>query len=81
MGRCQLNLVTFIEFISMIFVFVGVYYITIPRIAGIYWMIVAQVCWSVFAIMTGAWFLLAQNIGLMAFNVRGIVNWKKKGIK
>jgi len=76
-----MNIQLIIEFLAMVFVFVGVWYITVPSIKGIYWMIVAQVFWSVFAIMTGAWFLLIQSVVLMGFNVRGIVNWKKKGIE
>lgn len=64
----------------MVLVFAGVWQITIPKKNGLYWMILAQIFWSIFAVMTGSWFLLLQNVVLLGFNVRGIRNWTAKGI-
>ncbi len=70
-----------IEFIATVLVLLGVYFITVPKVLGIYIMILAQIFWTIFAYIKGAPFLLLQNVILMCFNFRGIRNWKKKGIK
>jgi hypothetical protein len=75
-----MELSTVIEFTAMMFVFIGVYLVSLPNIRGIYVMIVAQTFWTIFAIMKGAPFLLMQNVVLMGLNNFAIRNWKRKGV-
>jgi hypothetical protein len=75
-----MELSTVIEFTAMMFVFIGVYLVSLPNIRGIYVMIVAQTFWTIFAIMKGAPFLLMQNVVLMGLNIFAIRNWKRKGV-
>jgi hypothetical protein len=75
-----MELSTVIEFTVMMFVFIGVYLVSLPNIRGIYVMIVAQTFWTIFAIMKGAPFLLMQNVVLMGLNIFAIRNWKRKGV-
>jgi len=73
-------MVSVIEFMAMVFVFIGVYLVSIPNIKGIYVMIVAQTLWTAFAIIKFAPFLLLQNVVLMGLNVWAIKNWRRKGV-
>ena len=69
-----------IEFFAMIFVFVGVILIAIPKRYGLYWFMVAQCLWIIFGILVNAPFLVLQNIILLIVNCFAIRNWKRQNI-
>lgn len=76
-----MDYITIVEMLATIIVLVGVWYISVPRLMGIYLMGIAQILWTIFAIVKGAPFLALQSIVLLGFNIRAIYNWKKKGIE
>jgi nicotinamide riboside transporter PnuC len=70
-----------VEIVATAIVLVGVYLISIPNIKGLYCMFISQILWAVFAYSKGFKFLLLQSVILFLINIRGIYNWRKKGIK
>lgn len=70
-----------VEVAATVIVLIGVYLISIPNIYGLYCMFAAQILWAIFAYSKGFEFLLLQSVILFLINIRGIYNWRKKGIK
>jgi CHASE2 domain-containing sensor protein len=70
-----------IEFIAFVLTVIAALYISIPRKIGLYLFIISSVFWSYFAVINGQYFFLIQNFVLICFDVIGIYNWTKQGIK
>ena len=66
--------------LATIIVCVGVFYISVPNIIGMYLMFAAQILWLVFGICNGHVFFAIQSIFLILINLKGIYNWRNKNI-
>jgi hypothetical protein len=75
------RMTTVVEAIAAILVLSGVTLIAIPRIEGIYIMIVAQILWTVYAIIPPfQLFFLGQSFVLFIINFFALYSWRKKGV-
>jgi drug/metabolite transporter (DMT)-like permease len=73
--------VIILEFLGAILVIIGVFYISKPKRVGLWWMLGAQIVWIIYSAVTGLLFLTVQSSYLLYLNIRGLINWKKKGIE
>lgn len=70
-----------LESISTFLVIISVILLSIPKIQGLYVMILAQVGWSLFALCEeDHWFFLLQSLFLLLINSIAIRNWRKKHV-
>lgn len=69
-----------LSYIATALVLIGVYLISRPRIEGQYVMLLADVTWLAYAIITKQWPLALQSIVLLTFAISAIRNWRKKGV-
>ena len=51
---------------------IGVVLISLPNIKGIYVMVVAQICWILFAFFNKNWWFLSQGLFLFIANIYAI---------
>lgn len=70
-----------LSYLATILVLFGVYYISIPRLRGQYVMIMADLLWLFYSIMTKQWALTVQSLVLISFSLNGIKNWSREGIR
>ena len=75
-----MDYVSMLELISSMLVVVGVLLICVPKISGLWVLILGQVGWCVFAAVNDQYFFFIQGMFLMVFNFWGIRNWRRKGI-
>ena len=69
-----------VELVSTIAIMIGVPLISIPRIEGLYIMILGQIGWTLFGYFSQQQFFLIQSVFLLCFNFVGIYNWRRKRI-
>ena len=75
-----MDVLVLLEMINTGLIILGVFLITIPRIEGLYVMVVGQIGWSIFSYYKDHDFFLVQSIVLLIFNFIGICNWRKKNV-
>ena len=73
-------MIDIIQQIAVVFVFAGVWCISIPEIKGQWYMLFAQALWIIYSITTKQWPLAVQSIVLFMINIRAIYNLKLKHI-
>jgi len=73
--------VTCLEIVATILTLIGIPIISIPRLIGMWILIVATIFWIIFAYTTNHNYFLLQNIYVFLFDCYAIYSWKKKGIK
>jgi hypothetical protein len=71
---------TVVELFALVFVLSGVWLIAKPDIKGLWLMFLAQICWMMHSYNTAQIALGFQSFVLLLINIRGILNWRKKGI-
>lgn len=69
-----------IQQIAVVFVFAGVWCISIPQFKGQWYMLIAQALWITYSLGTKQWPLAIQSIVLFLINIKAIHNWKTKNI-
>lgn len=69
-----------LSYLATALVLLGVYFISKLRLRGQYIMLVADVLWLLYSLLTHQWALTLQSIVLIRFSIQGIRNWKEKGI-
>ena len=75
-----------IQSIAVVFVFAGVWCISIPQIKGQWYMLIAQTLWIIYAFLVifvkgeNMWPLAVQSVVLFLINIKAIVNWRRKRI-
>jgi hypothetical protein len=69
-----------VQQIAVVFVFAGVWCISIPQFKGQWYMLIAQSFWIWYAVGTKQWPLTVQSVVLFAINIKAIHNWKNKNI-
>lgn len=69
-----------LEAVNMLLVVIGVILLAIPKISGLYVMVLAQCGWLTFALIESYWFFASQAVLLLIINAVAIKNWKKKGV-
>lgn len=70
-----------LEIVAVILTLSAVYLISKPKILGLHLGIAANVLWIVFSLINSFFFMAGQAVIMTCFNVYGIRNWKKRGIK
>lgn len=75
-----MNIIISMEIVATILVIVGVWMIGTPNITGQWLMLVAQIIWSTYALMTKQYFFTIQSIVLIGFSIRALYRWKKQGV-
>ena len=72
--------ITIMEIIATALVITGVWMIGTPNIKGQWLMLVAQVIWAMYALITKQYFFTTQSVVLVIFNIRALRRWKKEKI-
>lgn len=69
-----------LSYASTAMVLVGVYLIAVPKIEGQYVMIVADLMWLAFGLLTQQYAIAVQSFVLFLLNVNAVRNWKNQGV-
>jgi len=69
-----------IEIIATILTMVGVPIISIPKRFGFWFLVIAQLLWSVFAYLNNHMYFLTTSFFVLLCNFYGLYSWKKKGL-
>jgi len=76
-----MDYVKIIEILSTMFILIGVWLVSIPKISGFYIMNIGQIGLILYGILRGNMlFLILQSIILFIINSNGIYNWSKKKV-
>jgi len=78
-----MDYVTIVEIIATILTLIGIPLISIPRVIGMWILVVSTIFWIIFCCLNfnNHLGLLIQSIYVLCFDIIAIYNWKKKGIK
>jgi hypothetical protein len=69
------------EVAATILTLIGVPIMSIPRRSGMWFLVVAQILWSFFSILSQHYYLLCSSIFVLLCNFYALYSWKKLGIK
>ena len=69
-----------IEYAAVFFVITGVFMISMPKIEGQIFMVIAQVLWTMFAIKKRHWGLLLQSLILFFIAIYAVYSWSLQGV-
>jgi len=77
----MVNGLSVLEIISVALVMIAVPLISIPKRLGLWIMLASQMTWAVWGYFESKPFFFFQCLYLILFNIIGLYQWKKKGIK
>ena len=69
-----------VEVLATITSIIGIHLITIPKRLGLWFLVIGQIFWMVFAYMNDQKFFLFQGLIFLVYNLVAAYNWKRKGV-